>query len=936
MALDFATLCKNNGITADVITVTVKEDTTSSSGSWSYDAIGKTYTYGGTLSAGTIDLAALTTAIGSSVPVNLVMGTFTNSITGYTNTSGLAAVSGTGTIDKLYGGKVYSGFTMTATILDTSVTADKPAIVDCSSAVDLTAAVTDAASALKVVLAYDKAFSELTFNVAGTTSLVDNLTTADLSSAVKTLNILASDSTTVKKVWIDKATGTADTTTLGLKSTSADLFVGLANTTGLVFTDTKAVTVDLSDKTKFQGITIVTGTDFADKITAATLASTLSGGKGNDTLIGGIGDDSLVGGAGKDVFVIGNNGGADVITDYTAADDKIKLTDTIFSDIKIDSVVGATSVRITVNGANTISLGGANFANLTTGSGTVKIEDMLGATTNVVLGKELTYVQSTDKYVYDGLVNGKLSVTTAGATDLWLDTAKNNGTIKNVATIDASKSSGGHILHGDSNTNALLGGKGADKLWAGAGGTNTLTGNSGSDMFFIGSGEGSVEITDYTAKDNDVIKFYKDAFSAVTVGADNNNNATLTFGTGQVVTIDKAISDKKVLTLEDANGTRGKLLVGAASLDYAADINKYVGTAATLKLASSIGSTNLWLGKDTARSGADFQGVTGIDASASTAANELHGAASVDNTLIAGSGNDALWGGAGSGTNGNTLIGGKGADKFFIGSGEGANVIKDYTAADKDTVVFYKNSFSEATVSAQGSAAVITFSDTDKVTLSGATGTAVTVTDKAGNTGKMLVAAANATNMTYASDINAYHGNSNAAIVIDSSAGAANIWLDKTYAGKDGADYNSINKINAAASNAANQLHGNGEDNLIIGGSGADAIWAGKGGTNTVYGGAGADTFFVTADGENTTIKDGTAMDSVLLYNCGITDIANVTANLSGTTLTLNVGNSALTIENWSATGLDTFKVAENGVTSATTYKFDKTTSKLVAATAKA
>ncbi len=43
-------------------------------------------------------------------------------------------------------------------------------------------------------------------------------------------------------------------------------------------------------------------------------------------MLGGGGNDTLTGGNGADVFVYASGGGKDVITDYTAGVDKIRLT----------------------------------------------------------------------------------------------------------------------------------------------------------------------------------------------------------------------------------------------------------------------------------------------------------------------------------------------------------------------------------------------------------------------------------------------------------------------------------------------------------------------------------------------------------------------------------------------------------------------------------
>ena len=55
-------------------------------------------------------------------------------------------------------------------------------------------------------------------------------------------------------------------------------------------------------------------------------ADTLTGGAGDDWLYGGEGDDELTGGTGADTFVFGEDNGADTITDFDTANDKIHLT----------------------------------------------------------------------------------------------------------------------------------------------------------------------------------------------------------------------------------------------------------------------------------------------------------------------------------------------------------------------------------------------------------------------------------------------------------------------------------------------------------------------------------------------------------------------------------------------------------------------------------
>ena len=53
-------------------------------------------------------------------------------------------------------------------------------------------------------------------------------------------------------------------------------------------------------------------------------SDTLIGGSGDDILIGGLGDDSLIGGLGNDTFVLENNGGFDIIADFTKGQDVLQ------------------------------------------------------------------------------------------------------------------------------------------------------------------------------------------------------------------------------------------------------------------------------------------------------------------------------------------------------------------------------------------------------------------------------------------------------------------------------------------------------------------------------------------------------------------------------------------------------------------------------------
>ena len=118
----------------------------------------------------------------------------------------------------------------------------------------------------------------------------------------------------------------------------------------------------------------------AVNITGNSQANSILGGKGADTLSGGTGSDTLTGGAGKDVFVYANGDGKDVITDYTAGQDKVKITS---GSISKTSYTG-------------------NDVVFTIGSGTLTIQNGKG--------KKITITDSNNKtttQTYSGAVSGR-------------------------------------------------------------------------------------------------------------------------------------------------------------------------------------------------------------------------------------------------------------------------------------------------------------------------------------------------------------------------------------------------------------------------------------------------------------------------------------------------------------------------------------------------
>ena len=83
----------------------------------------------------------------------------------------------------------------------------------------------------------------------------------------------------------------------------------------------------------------ISGDKGNDTLTGGAGNDSLSGGDGNDTISGDKGNDTLTGGKGKDVFVYSKSTGNDVITDYTAGQDKIKITGSYSSKVSGKDVI---------------------------------------------------------------------------------------------------------------------------------------------------------------------------------------------------------------------------------------------------------------------------------------------------------------------------------------------------------------------------------------------------------------------------------------------------------------------------------------------------------------------------------------------------------------------------------------------------------------------
>ena len=143
------------------------------------------------------------------------------------------------------------------------------------------------------------------------------------------------------------------------KGKKLSIYNNASSLTSTVIGDSSTITLNNSTKSPYTAVSNVKNIDAstrttAVKITGNSLANSIKGGKAADTLIGGKGNDTLTGGSGSDVFIYASGDGNDVITDYTANQDKIKLTSSTISGSSIkgnDVILKITSGSITLKNA---------------------------------------------------------------------------------------------------------------------------------------------------------------------------------------------------------------------------------------------------------------------------------------------------------------------------------------------------------------------------------------------------------------------------------------------------------------------------------------------------------------------------------------------------------------------------------------------------------
>ena len=306
------------------------------------------------------------------------------------------------------------------------------------------------------------------------------------------------------------------------------------------------VKIDLSE---FGGGTITLNgiTSTADLTEDMFVLDQITGSDGvYDVLRGGNSDDTMTGGTGADTFKFDEmNKGADTITDFSTADDKIDLTgfDSQITWAQLSAVISAvaddpntpevesgTLIDLSSFGGGTITLEGITSTDLTADMfilddfvGTSGDDTIEGGTTD----DTLTGGDGADTFVFDHY-SGRDTITDFTVDTDKIDLSAFTG-ITSLDDLDYWQSGGDTLIYlrwdgggtirlegvtpddldaddfifyqdeytGTASAETLTGGAGDDTI-TGLGGDDTLTGNEGYDTFVFASGHGADTVTDFT------------------------------------------------------------------------------------------------------------------------------------------------------------------------------------------------------------------------------------------------------------------------------------------------------------------------------------------------------------------------------------------------------------------------------------------------------
>ncbi|PTU72937.1 calcium-binding protein [Pseudomonas mangrovi] len=571
----------------------------------------------------------------------------------------------------------------------------------------------------------------------------------------------------------------------------------------------------------------------------------LAGGSGNDQLNGGEGSDTLVGGAGVDMM----DGGAGDDTYVFEAGDA-----THQANIDPNGPVYWDEIRDT-DGHNTLVLNG--------------VTSLDSLRSNMVGGSvvALHLNESEQIYIHGGLAEAISSVRLGNGQVFSFDELL----LKTMQTplVRAASEAG----------QTLVGGQGADQLWAheggstliGGAGNDSLRGGAGDDLYVVGEGNNS--LIDLGLDSSDVYRLARN--SGFNTLADSGGEDFIDLADDVVPADVRVRSNGRDLIVAVAGGGSVRVLdmvqAGTGALNAQCAIEgvrfadgQHWDLQRLLQEAGRGGDGNDQLygfdGADSLDGGVGDDWIEGLGGDDSILGGEGQ------DTLIGGLGDDSLWGGDGNdslvGVEGNdwldggagddTLFGGEGADTYVFSRSGGSDLIRD-DFAEQTSIVLADGALSELQMRRRGDDLVLVYP--------GAEGELLLQAFFLGDlpkSGLSFIEPSGATTALSAEQLNALTLQTSDLDDLVTANGLANL-----IHGLDGNDtlHGLAGDDSLFGDGGDDQLHGGAGDDLLDGGAGNDSLYGGEG-DDTLRGGAGNDLLDA---GEGANLLEGGEGDDTLL-----------------------------------------------------------------------
>jgi len=728
--------------------------------------------------------------------------------------------------------------------------------------------------------------------------------------------------------------GGAGSNTLVVRTQATIDLTAADQTVGDLAAVTRFQNVDASSLTLTQSVSVV-GTSGVNMITGGAGADTIDGGGGADVINASTGNDSVIlhgsevssdGGAGSDLLILtagttvtGVNFGVIAGADQTAGDSVAVAN---FENLG----AGAATTALTVIGSAAANM-------ITTGSGNDSIDGGGGADViDAGAGNDAISYRGTEVSVDAGTGSDAIVLQASGGiTTIDLSgppgsdqTYGDSVTVSNFENVDASVllASQGITILGSTAANVMTGGAGAD-IVDGGGGADVINSGAGADtVTYYGSessidgGTGNDSLVLAAAGGVTAVNFSAAAGSDQTVSdavfvANFENLDASVLATALTVTGSSAANAMTTGAGNDTidGGGGADILDAGAGNDtvsyYNSEVSISGGTGINTLALRAVTSVNLGNIDQTAGDAVAVSSFQNVDASALSSGVSVIGSVGA-NTIIGGSGNDAIDGAGGSDViyagAGNDAVtfhgteaaidGGAGLDTLTVAAGAAVTAVNfavvaglDQTTGDSANVTNFENLNAAAVTAA--------------LTVTGSTA-ANAIDTGAGNDIIDGGGGADAISAGGGNDTVSYYGSEN---VIDGEAGSNTLLLravttvnlgnvDQTTG--DVTSVANFQNVDASGLLSSVSITGSSAANTITTGAGNDGI-DGAGGADVIAAGAGNDT--VSYYGTEISIDSGAGINTLVMraaVNVSLANADQTVGDTTGVTGFQNVDASAL------------------------------------------